>query len=316
MLVVRPGQRVQLGPAADIPASTIDLSEMHFRFRTAQQDVQSPNNCTIRIFNLSEDTLRAITKDEYSRVILQAGYEGAGMGVIFDGTIKWFEIGRENATDTYLDILAADGDLAYNFATVGVTIAGGQNNTPQARVNAILEKMAEKGVVAGSVMQYTGGVLPRGKVLFGMARAMLAQETASQGATWNIDNGKINIVPLSSYLPGEAVVLSSATGLIGRPRQTTDGVQAVSLLNPRLRVAGLVKIDNRSINQSVQQDPSAAPVAFNQYTGIQNLATIAADGLYRLFVVEHEGDTRGNAWHSHLTGLALNPVTKLLKGYG
>lgn len=314
LLVVRAGQRVQLGPAIDLPQSVIDLSEMHFRFRTVQQDVESPNNCSIRVYNLSEKTLNAIVRDEYSRVIVQGGYKATGLGVVFDGTIKQFRIGRENATDTYLDILAADGDLAYNFATLGITLAA--KSTPSQRVAAVIGEMAKKGATAGDVMEFTGGVLPRGKVLFGMARALLRQEAQSQGATWNIDAGRINVTPLDGYKKGEAVVLTSLSGLIGIPEQTNEGLRATSLLNPRLTVAGLVQIDNKSVNQTVQQNPDAAPIAFNQYTGIQNLAHVAADGFYRLFVVEHEGDTRGPAWFSHLTCLALNPSTKKVSRYG
>lgn len=317
LLVIRPEQAGN-NPSAFVAGSVLDLSQMHFRFRTAQQDVESPNNCTIRVYNLSDATLQAITKYEYSRVILQAGYEGAPAGVIFDGTIKQFRVGRENATDKYLDLLAADGDLAYNFSIVNTTLAAG--STPKQRVDAVIAEMAKKGVTEGNVMEFTGGVLPRGKVLFGMARALMRQETASQGATWSIENGKVNVLPLQGYKPGEAVVLSSLTGLVGMPEQTNDGVRATCLLNPRLTIGGLVRIDNKSVNQLLQNNqnlpPGARMPAFNQYTGIQNLATVASDGLYRLFVVEHEGDTRGTAWHSHLTGLALNPSTNQLKAPG
>ena len=283
----------------------LDLSSMHFTFRTAQQDVESPNNCAIRIYNLSEQTVKRAMV-EFSQVTLQAGYEDA-LGVIFQGTIKQFRVGRENATDTYLDILAADGDLAYNQSVVAKTLAA--NSTPSQRVQAAIEAMGNHGVTAGQSMQFTGGILPRGKVLFGMARALLRQEVQSQGATWSINNGKVDILPLTGYKPGTAVVLNSTTGLIGRPEQTIDGLKARCLINPRLVIGGLIQIDNKTINQTVQQNPNAAPIPFNQYTGLQNLATVAADGLYRLYVVEHVGDTRGTDWYSDLVGLAINPVT-------
>lgn len=313
LLVIRKEQRGN-NPSAFVPESVIDLSEMHFRFSTKQQDVESPNNCSIRVYNLSEDTVKALTKFEYTRVVLQAGYANAGYGVIFDGTITWFRKGKENATDHFLDILASDGDMAYNFAVVNKTVAAGSN--PGERVKVIIDEMAKKGTLAGNIMQFTGGVLPRGKVLFGMARALLRQETVTHGATWSILNGQVNVTPLTGYLPGEAVVLTSLTGLVGIPEQTTDGMMATCLLNPRLLVGGLVKIDNKSINQLIQQNPNAAPIAFNQYTGIQNLATVAADGLYRLYVVEHDGDTRNTNWYTNITALAVNPVTKEVAPYG
>jgi hypothetical protein len=285
----------------------LDLSRLRFRFSTAQEDEESPNNCSIRVFNLNEDTVRKVQK-EYTRVVLQAGYENGAFGVIFDGTIKQFRIGREgDAINSYLDILAADSDLAYNFATVNKTLAAGSSASE--RIAVILAAKSKYGIKPGTlVIPSTGGVLPRGKVLFGMAKTMMRSEVQNIGATWSLQNGQVNVVPLDGYLPGEAVVLSALTGLIGRVEQTQDGVRARCLLNPKIVVGGLVKIDNKSVNQTVQQNPDAAPVAYNQWTGIQNLATVTADGLYRVYVAEHTGDTKGQEFYTDLVCLTVNPV--------
>lgn len=287
----------------------LDLSDLHFTFSTVQDDNESPSNCTIRLYNLSPSTISRI-RGEFSRVILNAGYEGQ-VGVIFDGTIRQFRIGRENSTDTYLDILSADGDLAYNYAIVNKTLAAGSK--PDDRIQAALQATGPKGVTGGYLMPFTGGVLPRGKVLFGMARAVIRQEAASQGATWTINDGKVNIVPLDSYLPGEALVLNAQTGMIGMPEQTNDGIRIKCLLNPKLVTGGLIKIDNRSINQTLQKDPAAPRLAFNQYAGVQNLASVTDDGLYRCYVIEHNGDSRGNAWYTDITALAVNPDSLKVK---
>ena len=47
-------------------------------------------------------------------VMLQAGYENGAYGIIFSGTILRIRTGRESATDTFLEIMAADGDIAFN----------------------------------------------------------------------------------------------------------------------------------------------------------------------------------------------------------
>lgn len=305
LIVSRP-QVAGNNPSAFVPESNLDLSAFHFTFKTVQQDVESPNNCSIRVYNLSRETVQTISRGEYSRVVLQAGYDGA-YGVIFSGTIKQFRVGRESATTTFLDLLAADGDIAYNNAIVNKTLAAG--STPADRVGAAVDAMRPNGVVPGSLMPFTGGVLPRGKVLFGMARATLRAEAAAQGATWNINNGQINIVPLKGYLPGEAVELNASTGLIGLPEQTNEGLIIRCLLNPRIVVGGLVKIDNKSVNQIIQANPSAAPIPYNQYAGLQLLATITNDGLYRVFVAEHTGDVRGKEWYTNLVCLAVDNST-------
>ncbi len=293
----------------------LDLSEMHFRFKTVQEDAESPGNCEIRIWNLSEKTIKAI-RGEYSRVVLQAGYEEAPFGVIFDGTIKQYRIGREpDGVNTYLDILAADGDEAYNFAYCSRTLARG--SSPGDRIAAAVAAMSSKGVTGGDVLiPSTGGILPRGKVLFGMAKAIIRSEVQTLQSSWSIQNGRVQVIPLSGYLPGEAVVLNSLSGLIGRPEQTIDGVRARCLINPRIRIGGLIKIDNKSINQIVQANPDAAPLAYNQYAGLQQLATVTEDGIYRVYVAEHQGDTRGQEWYTDLICLTVDPVTQKVKAYG
>lgn len=54
----------------------------------------------------------------------------------------------------------------------------------------------------------------------------------------------MQMVPARGYLPGEAVVLSAGTGLIGTPKANDKGIEIKCLLNPRLRIGGRVRLDN------------------------------------------------------------------------
>lgn len=295
----------------------LDLSQFRFTFRTAQADIASPNNCQIRVFNLTEDTMRRV-QSEYSRVIVQAGYDQGAFGVIFDGEIRQWRIGRASGTENYLDILAADGDKAFINAVVNTTLEA-TANTQANRVKAINEAFAKYGVRAGyQPSELVGGTIPspRGKVMFGLARVMMNAEMQTAGATWSIQNGKLNTLALDGYLPGEAVVLTARTGLIGRPEQTAEGVKVKCLLNPKLTPGGLVKIDNASINRTSASASNPVNTPFNQRTGFQFLATVAADGVYRLFVCEHVGDTRGQDWYSELVCLSVGRDTGKVKPYG
>jgi hypothetical protein len=298
-------------------AKALDLSEFRITFATVQQDQESPSNCAIRVYNLSNATLRQVV-GEFSVVTLQAGHSGV-TGLIFVGGIKQFRIGREKGTDTYLDILAADGDEAYNYSVIGETLSAGWTHGQV--VSTSISAMSAYSVQPGYVDErgLLGGVRPnsRGKVLWGLPRAHLRASCLSQGYTWSINNGKVDVIPLAGYKPGEAQVLTSQTGLIGRPEQTIEGVTARSLLNPLLEIGSLVQIDNASVNRLVNQaPPPAQPSPYNKRWGVQNLATVAEDGLYRVYVTEHKGDTRGQDWYTDLTLLAVNPATNRVTDYG
>ena len=141
----------------------LDLSELRIRFAVKKTGTAVPNTADIRVYNLEEQTALQIRK-EFTKVILQAGYEGK-LGVIFQGNIKQVIIGREDANTTFIDIIAGDGDRAYNFAIVKGTLAKGstQLNQIQAAVNA----MATKGVTQGHLDQLPTTKLPRGNVMYG-----------------------------------------------------------------------------------------------------------------------------------------------------
>lgn len=289
----------------------LDLSELHCKFTAEQCDLESPNNCRVRVYNLAPNTIEQVK--EYGKLVLQAGYESQ-FGVIFSGTIRQFGTGRENAKDTYLDIFASDGDVGYNFGVVNTTLGPRAKPVDQAR--AAIGAMAVHGVTEGYLLDSTGGVLPRGKVLFGMARDYMRQYANTQKSTWSIQDGKVNVIPLDGYKPGQVVELNAGTGLIGVPEQTSNGVNLTCLMNPRLDVGSAIRLNNKDINQIIQANKALAPIPYNQWTGMQLLAKVTTDGLYRLFVVEHEGDTRGNSWHSHLTCLAIDPSSNKVRPYG
>lgn len=297
----------------------LDLSELHFRFQTVQNDEESPSNCAIRIHNMSDATTYSLKK-EFTRIVLSAGYENADFGLIFDGTIKQFRVGREadNVTN-YVDLLISDGDIGYNWAFNNQTLAAGLTN--KQRLDATIEAGKKYGLTADtSNVSNTGGILPRGKVLFGLMRGQVRSQMQNIGSAWSIQNGQVQVIPLDGYLPGEAVRLNAETGLIGRVEQTVDGIKARCLLNPKIQVGGTVKIENASINQTFAQDPNetkgAGQLSYNKYAGVQLLADLSVDGLYRVYVAEYTGDTRGQEWYVDITCLKVDPVTKKVVGNG
>lgn len=277
----------------------LDLSELRIEFSVSQADIQAPNTAQIRVWNLSSDTSRKIEK-EFTRVTLQAGY-GSDAGVIFDGTIVQLRRGRANATDTYLDISAADGDAAYNFGIIATSLAAGAK--PEDQYKAVTAAFEKYGVQAGEIPAEGLGdqTLPRGKVMFGMARDYMRDLADTTLTTWSIQNGKVNVVKRDGYLPGEAVVLNSESGMIGIPEQTVGGINVKALLNPRLRYNGRVQINEGDINRAAVSLQATSPTTY--------LPRLVEDGFYRIVVCNFSGDTRGDDWYADLICVALDDTT-------
>jgi len=301
----------QFGRQASLIVSTgtqgLDLSELRFTFKTRNADEQAPNTLYVRIYNLTDSTAKAI-QNEFTTITLQAGYESGNYGIIFQGTIKEVRKGRENNVNSYVEIFAADGDEFYNFAVISLSLAAGQ--TPQQVINAIQSAPSVNGVAnlpyatdaTGLIAGAGAGqaqALSRGKSLFGMTRDYARDWAQKYGYRWSMQNGQLVVVPITGYRPGEAVVLSSTTGLIGVPEARDDGVHAQALLNPLIRIGGLVQIAQSDINQITMQQQGL------QYTPAVATVTTAA-GFYKVLVAEFEGDTRGNPWYINITCLAVD----------
>ena len=286
----------------------LDLSSLRITFKIKKSDAQTPNTAEIRVYNLAEETANRIRK-EFQNITLQAGYE-SNYGLIFNGNIKQIRFGRENGTDTFIDIAAADGDDAYNFAVVNTTLAAGSKQSDQ--IGAAAGSMAGRGVATGHIDATGDAKLPRGKVMYGMARNYLRQSAEASNTSWSIQDGKVQFVSLTGVLPNQAVLLNSKTGLVGQPEQTNDGIKVRCLLNPMLRIGGKVQINEKDVAEAKLPDT-------NKDAQANKPAAIEADGFYRLLVVEHSGDTRGNDWYSDLVCLGVDataPAGKQVKKNG
>jgi hypothetical protein len=290
------------------PTNGINLSELRFTFNITNGDTESPNTASIKVYNLKKDTRQKII-NEYDTVTLQAGYQG-NVGVIFRGTIKQFVAGNENNVNSFLEIRAADGDPNYNFGLFGVsgqgvTMAAGW--TTQTQLGHVLTALGlPADTNASDAVKRSGGVnlaQVRGKTMFGLARAQASNMAASANARFSIQNGVVTFVPLTGYLPGKAVQINSLTGMVGTPEATDNGIQVTCLLNPLIKIGSSVQINNSDITQTAIK----VRVGLNQFSEVAPfVADATEDGIYRVLVAEHSGDTRGREWYTKITALSID----------
>lgn len=284
---------------SDTNLNGLDLSQLHCKFSVKRSSNMTPNCADIRVYNLDENTALQIKK-QYTKVVIQGGYD-ANYGVIFKGNIKQVIIGRESATDTFVDLNCGDGDLAYNYAIVNATIASGSSMLDQ--LNQISAPMSNLGTALGNQQPaFQPVILPRGKTLWGGSKDYMRVLAQQNGLTWSIQNEQVQFIPQQGYTPGISVVLTSKTGMIGTPQQTNIGVNVVCLMNPLINPGRTIKIDNASVAQlKIDLGNPKDPV---------NLAPpLTADGVYYALVIEQTGDNRGVEWYSKLICCTVNPAS-------
>lgn len=296
---------------ADSSGSGIDLAQLRVVFRVTQNSIQTPNSLIARVYNPAPATINSIQK-EFTQVQLTAGYDGNN-GIIFKGKLKqretgredasggagatWQRAGRETPVDTFIDIYASDSDTAYNYAVVNKTLAAGHSQEDV--YNTLAESMQSYGITGGATPTSLGTQQnPRGRVCFGMSRDRIREFAATNNLTFTLrDNQDLVLQPINQAEVGEAVIVNSASGMIGIPQQTEQGITLRTLLNPKIKFNKQLQINNRDI---VASSPNL------DYTALNYVPDTDADGLYKIVSVIHLGDTRGEPWYSEVVCTSMS----------
>ncbi|MBS9422286.1 baseplate hub protein [Photorhabdus caribbeanensis] len=313
----------------------IVLSDFRVIFNIEWFTISFPRVATLKIYNLSKDTSNRILGSEFSKIKIIVGYDGItptvpesevgkarpvepgttrqrdgqNYGEIFSGDIRFTLTGRDNPTDTYTQIQACDGQEAFAYATINQTVAAGYT---VADINELtMRTFAPYGITEGHTPEMPTTVFPRGKVLFGMSRDVMDNIAGQCKARWQFVDGKREMVSDEMYVH-DAIVLNSRTGLIGMPQQTIGaGVNVKCLINPNIKVNGLIKLDEGSVyrtslpNSDIQMSGGRLTDENdngNLYvSGVSKPpASIATDGVYIVRGIMYTGDTRGNAWYQEM----------------
>ena len=298
----------------------IDLSEFRIKFLVDQACVNKPTTAEITVYNVSKSTIDKIpaptnqaTRDKNIIVTLEGGYQ-SNHAIIFQGELWWKTTGRENETDTYLTLVCASGSRNQNYAVVNASIPKGA--TQQDILNIVAKSMSDKGVSVANKPTLMATQLPRGKVIYKMSRDAMQGIADTNNFDWYIGtNGLVAVQKDNSFDPNtEAIVLNATSGMVGRPKLTTIGVDVECLMNPLIDVGTIVQINNGQIIRE-NYDTTMGAVRENYHR--TNLYE-GADGFYRVIARQHVGDTRGNDWYTSLICVAVvgtQPLTPAVNNF-
>lgn len=267
---------------ANNKGTALDVSELRCTFEVSKTMFQ-PQFSSVTIYNLNVETENQLISGG-DTIYIEAGYEGEQYGLIFMGDVVQPVRGKEDGVTYKLTLNSLDSDRQLNVGSF-VAFSTAKGMTARDIVTNVSSK-AKIPMQLGSISQgLSEAKLTRGKVFFGKSQDYLRQVSLSNSATFYMDDGKVNIIKATDYPRNEIVDLAPESGLIGTPMQDEYGVTFKCLLNPRLRLNSLVRIDNRLIQAQTYQ--------FGQIP-----RSLDAAGIYRIVELRHRGDTRGEEWYT------------------
>ena len=295
-------RHVELVLSSNPTQPALDLSNMHFTFSTTMFILGTTGNTMqLRIFDLDEPTIERI-KGEFTDITLNAGYE-EHPPTVFQGSIVQVRRGWDgDRSERYIDISALDGDKEIAYNLIFAEIAAG--STYKQRWEAIAKALGvpinyDKFPTEDQLPKEVLNQRPRGETLVGNASDAARDEAMHNMCNWSIQQGKLVVVPYQGVPSATPVDINGANGMIGWPEQTDDGIHLQCLLDARLQVHTVIRLNQADVLQS-QLDMTLSAEAIKQNFPGLGRALISTDGLYYVVEVTHSGDTRGNEWYSDI----------------
>lgn len=195
----------------------------------------TPNEATIRLFNVHPDTQRKLFV-EGAPVEIEAGYwpqDGERMtGIIFKGQIRKVTTECENGVDVVSELTFGDSDDAVN-------VRKGKKAFPRGTTHGDLvrylgSEMKKDGVEIGDI-EVPNYVEPRAIVIDGPAWRALDDIAHQHNLQWSVQDGTLNVKAADKPLKNKAVILSPLHGVLEAPKFTNSGVEIKTLMIHYLR---------------------------------------------------------------------------------
>ncbi|MCT4716767.1 hypothetical protein MUA01_17565 [Enterobacteriaceae bacterium H18W14] len=295
----------------------IKLSGFKAMFKVQWFSGAAPKVAELKIYNLAPDTANKIIDKEFSKIRLFAGYDGLtpvisesevgviheispddpglrggrNYGLIFSGDIRITIDGRDSTPDTWLLVQAIDGHEALSYATISATLSKGY--TVKDMYDLALAGLKPYNIVGGALPDFPTTIFPRGYTFHGKVSSYLSQIAKLCDASWELLDDRLEMYG-KDHIAHPPVPLNSANGLTGMPQSTTGaGINATCLINPNIRLMGQVLLNESSIYQTAPD--------LNTLTGRStSQGKSNKDGVYEVYGITYNGDTRGNDWYMNL----------------
>jgi len=286
----------------------LDVSHLRCVFKTQQTTGTAVTIGTLVVYNMNASTEGDVIREGF-QVIIQAGYQTGQYGEIITGDIVQVIRNRENGIDYRLEILFLKGTLNFDTNYVRATIAAGA--TPRDIITQIAKTATNPIEINKINSSIPNTPLPRGKVIYGTVGKYYRDIAVMHDAAYYMDdNNQLLFYKNSDEIPqSKELVLTPATGLVGTPSYSDNGIQISMLMDARVKLGTMIKIDNSIIQEQLISINATTGMGQNQ---LSQKTQFDEDGEYQVFSVQHEGDTYGNEWYTKVVGISRHGRTGLL----
>lgn len=253
------------------------ISELHIQFSVEKADVSSPNTAKISLWNLSP-AHKAALEEKDCIVTLNAGYEDS-VPMVLTGTVTNVVTEDDGADQkTTIDVLDGRKELRDSYVTFEYL------QTTDSKL--ILQDAAGQMGLPITFSQGASFKPLESYSYVGLAKNVMDKVCASNGLTWTIQNGVIQVTKANEPISTIAHLISSKTGLIGSPKKLTQSEK---------------NSGNAEENSSKNKAQAGWEIRYllNAAIGVNDLVQLeskTANGIFRVESVKLEGDNMAGDW--------------------
>jgi hypothetical protein len=241
-----------------------DLNVVFKVFKSDKVDDSNSGTATIKIFNLSKDSIDRIERDQ--AVILSVGYETDvnPLKTIFFGQIM--EVSNiKTGMETETTLICADG---YIPKREGFTSRAFE---PDKTVGDIITRIVEEDMQL-SVAPFNNGTLgddkgikklfSKGSSYIGNSSELITTLCKNNFLTWIIKSGIVYVYPIDGSSKVRLFNISANTGMVGSPERLVtsasklkkakdlkQGYKVKALINGAIDIGGLVSVESEFIEK-------------------------------------------------------------------
>lgn len=195
---------------------------------------------TFQLINLSPQDQARLWKDEFNQtkyitMWLYAGY-GDNMPLIFKGDImKCYSYRGEGSTDFITEIQSSDSTYLYQYGVANYTFAKGTKteNLLQTLLNEV--PLYKLGYITSEIPP-----LKKDRTFIGQTLDLLGRQYGAYQLYF--DKGELNILGEQDVVPGDILVITAESGLLGSPIRTNQTLQCNMIFEPQIKLGQAVEL--------------------------------------------------------------------------
>lgn len=284
----------------------VEINNLQIKFKVVKtsSNRDKKNSAYVEIYNLSEERRKALER-QYVTVSLKVGYADTDLVTLFTGQVinintkKVQPILSERSGTDIITKLEIDElfETLNNTAKTKVVPAGKKVKDVIMEVIKDIPEITQREIKGQNVERG----LPDGYSISGTPKQVLDNLSRDYNIEWQIDQGVLYVTDRDKSFTedtGAVPKLGEMSGLIERPEYINEDVK-------RLRAIQKAKEKGKEPPKPKHPRPNAL-----KFKILLNASIIAGSivniefgdltGYYKVDEVTHEGDFRGDTWHSTL----------------